>query len=312
MNRPKRHHYLPQFYLEGFTRDGLLWVYDRKTKTTRKQTPVNTAVESDFYTYVDLKGNESAEIEKLFARLEGYTKPVIDLLTNRQEVSVEQRGLVAGFIGTLYIRTPGFRRMSDGMREQMMRRVMRLSLPDVDTAATRLPQMRTGGPNVEGWTPAQALEVAQNPDDYGIDFPLNVSLHTMLTLLPQLAPLLWDLKWTIMHAPQNKSFVTSDVPFLLFSPSGHKPGFPGVGLMTPGAVKVVPLNQRACLVMGDLSPGSPIKHVDAESEWVRNVNLTATKNCERFVIGPVSTLVASLVRATAVDRTDPPKRFQVG
>lgn len=25
---PKRQHYLPKFYLSGFTRDGLFWVYD--------------------------------------------------------------------------------------------------------------------------------------------------------------------------------------------------------------------------------------------------------------------------------------------
>jgi hypothetical protein len=32
-NDPKLHHYVPQFYQKGFAdADGLLWVYDRRTK----------------------------------------------------------------------------------------------------------------------------------------------------------------------------------------------------------------------------------------------------------------------------------------
>lgn len=32
LNGPKRQHYLPKFYLEGFTRDGMVAVFDRDTK----------------------------------------------------------------------------------------------------------------------------------------------------------------------------------------------------------------------------------------------------------------------------------------
>src|ERR1035437_3536447 len=222
MNRPKRHHYLPQFYLDGFTRDSLLWVYDRKTKTLRKQTPINTAVESGFYTYVDVQGNESNEIEKLFATLEGYVKPIIDLLATRREISAEQRAVLTTFIATLFFRTPGFRRIHDGMHEAMMKRVMQMSLPNVDVAAATLERMKADGRDVDSVTSERAVEAAQNPDDYGIEFPPNASLQSMMTLLPQIAPMLGDLKWTVLHAPQNKSFVTSDEPFVLLPPSGHK------------------------------------------------------------------------------------------
>jgi hypothetical protein len=50
----RRHHYLPQFYLQNYTgQDGLLCLFDRETKTFRKQQPLNTALERDFYTVTD-------------------------------------------------------------------------------------------------------------------------------------------------------------------------------------------------------------------------------------------------------------------
>jgi hypothetical protein len=53
---PKRHHFLPQFYLEGFARDGLVALFDREKNEIRLQQPLNTAVIGHFYTLKDGKG----------------------------------------------------------------------------------------------------------------------------------------------------------------------------------------------------------------------------------------------------------------
>jgi hypothetical protein len=44
--------------------DGLLCVFDRETKAFRKQRPVNTALEKDFYTITDKHGVRSDAIEQ--------------------------------------------------------------------------------------------------------------------------------------------------------------------------------------------------------------------------------------------------------
>ena len=41
---PKRQHFLSCFYLEGFTKDGLLAEFDRKMNEMQVQQPVNTGV----------------------------------------------------------------------------------------------------------------------------------------------------------------------------------------------------------------------------------------------------------------------------
>jgi Protein of unknown function (DUF4238) len=131
----------------------------------------------------------------------------------------------------------------------------------------------------------------------------------MVLLLPTIGPLLADLDWHVIHTKENKSFVTADEPFIL-APN-RELGMYGGGIMTAGAVKAVPLNQNTYLVMRDLRPEAPESHTDATADVVRAVNLAVTANCERFVIGPAERLVRSLVKATAVDKTEPRSRVKV-
>jgi hypothetical protein len=60
---PKRHHFLPEFYLNGFARDGLLWLYDRGRKQYRRQTPHNTAIIGHYYTFENEKGEKDYSVE---------------------------------------------------------------------------------------------------------------------------------------------------------------------------------------------------------------------------------------------------------
>lgn len=64
---PKRQHYLPRFYLDGFSRDGLVAVYDREKDEVRRQQPKDTTVIGHFYTMVDEQGRKRYEIEALLS-----------------------------------------------------------------------------------------------------------------------------------------------------------------------------------------------------------------------------------------------------
>lgn len=60
---PKRQHYLPKFYLEGFCKDGKLAVYDRESDEVRVQQPLNTGVIGHLYTFEDSEGRKRLELE---------------------------------------------------------------------------------------------------------------------------------------------------------------------------------------------------------------------------------------------------------
>jgi hypothetical protein len=151
----------------------------------------------------------------------------------------------------------------------------------------------------------------KNTEGYKVVVPQEYSIQSMVALVPRFAPLFSQTDWHVVHAPEKRAFVTSDEPFLLMPPKDYKPSVYGYGLMTPGTVKLVRLTERACLMMTDVSESPSIKHATGPEEWVRNVSLNITSNCERLVIGPMEALVRSLVKATGVDHTEPRLRFQM-
>lgn len=75
---PKRQHFLPRFYLENFSVNGLVAVYDREQDVVRLQQPVNTGVIGHFYTMEDAEGRKRFELEQFLSEYEGKAKPVIE------------------------------------------------------------------------------------------------------------------------------------------------------------------------------------------------------------------------------------------
>ena len=105
MSFPKRHHYLPISYLDGFARDRMLWVFDRVKDEFRQQTPLNTGLEKHLNTYTDEFG-EKKTIESELAEIEGATKSIIFSLNQRQKIKEPEREVLSQFVALLWMRVP--------------------------------------------------------------------------------------------------------------------------------------------------------------------------------------------------------------
>jgi hypothetical protein len=69
---PRKHHYIPRFYLAGFASPGpkpRLWVYE-KGRDPRKSTPKLEGCQRDFYTFEE-NGEKNFEFEQFGADLHG-------------------------------------------------------------------------------------------------------------------------------------------------------------------------------------------------------------------------------------------------
>ena len=110
MTRPKRHHYLPQFYIEGFCHSGRIWVYDRQADKYRHQTPQNTGVIGHYYSIAGPDGEKDTELEGVLAQVESAAKPIITKVTERQEISEQEKADLAHFVAWLYARVPDFQK----------------------------------------------------------------------------------------------------------------------------------------------------------------------------------------------------------
>ena len=89
----------------------------------------------------------------------------------------------------------------------------------------------------------------------------NRSLEMMISLASEFAKTLWGLNCAILHAPKNCSFITTDRPFVIAPPKDRSiiPTWGGVGLLTPGAKKFLPLTADMTIVFGD--PGDIFRHI---------------------------------------------------
>ncbi|MFD2836537.1 DUF4238 domain-containing protein [Azotobacter vinelandii] len=87
LNGPKRQHFVPKFYLEGFTSDGLLAVFDRVSGEIRKQQPQNTAVVGHLYTFEDHQDRKRFDLEVLFSYIEEEAAPILKSLVQGDRIS---------------------------------------------------------------------------------------------------------------------------------------------------------------------------------------------------------------------------------
>lgn len=140
MNRPKRNHYLPQFYLKNFCNNGKLWVYDRENKQYRNQTPVNTAVQSHYYSFEDEKGDKNTDIEKGLSKIEGETGPIISKLNNREQITDKEKGILSVFIAFLMNRVPDFEKSVNVVNEHLVKQMIDLMFHDEEKTQSALDQ----------------------------------------------------------------------------------------------------------------------------------------------------------------------------
>ena len=119
--KPKRHHYVPQFYLRYFSSlspDGVFWVYDKDGGPPRPQTPTNTAVETHFYSVDTPEGGRDTRLEEALAKLESAAKPILDRWQiNGARPTAIEISEIAEFFAFMHARVPRTHRLVKELEE---------------------------------------------------------------------------------------------------------------------------------------------------------------------------------------------------
>src|SRR5829696_9445381 len=93
VSTPKKHHYLPEFYLKGFSTAGELWVYDRKRGTYDKRRPETTAIRKGFYAVKDEHGKKDyGEVERRLSVIESHADLLPENWSSYYESPMAQDG----------------------------------------------------------------------------------------------------------------------------------------------------------------------------------------------------------------------------
>jgi hypothetical protein len=109
----RRHHFIPQFYLKGFTVDRKkkrqLAVFDGKDRKAFIAAIDNVALERDF-NRVEVEGLEPDAFENAVAAFEAEIAPALDrIIATQSNESEDDRITLVNLIGALALRNPRLR-----------------------------------------------------------------------------------------------------------------------------------------------------------------------------------------------------------
>lgn len=301
----KRQHFLPRFYLENFSANGLVAVYDRQVDQVRLQQPVNTGVIGHFYTMKDVEGRRRYELEQLLSDYEGKSKPVIERLAAQETISADERSDLAIFIAFAAMRTPDVVDSLKAFNAGMITDIMKNLCSDVDSVTARLREDPAwkGKSRDEVRSEAKLMIDMVQRDQVVVATEHQWAVGMAFEMAFNIAPIIAGRDWIVMHRDNDKkSFVTSDTPVLLTTTSQRGNSFWGVGFGNVDALTLFPLKESCTLAI--LGNNGDLRHTEVDAERVRQFNLRMAANCQRFVIGREEALVRSLARATGLATTN--------
>ncbi len=186
--QPKRHHFVPQFYLIGFTKvgtaEGTLHVLDQRRLKQWSSTPANVALEKGFYS-VDLPSVDAAVVERALSRLEAEFAPVVrNIAEMRSLPSDDAFGTLISFIAVMAARVP------------VVKSTISTFLEDV---ANKQEIMRREIARRQGYAEGAAESVEKHNETNEAASLCNQTMHVqlMLEMVPTLIPLLGERNWSL-------------------------------------------------------------------------------------------------------------------
>lgn len=124
----KKHHYIPQTYLEAFTNEnGKLFCYRKDTpQNPLPLTPDNVAHRRYYYSQpIPEGGQDNDSLEDAFSEIEGAWPVIMKRISEKSALSAEEREKFFQFIGLLRVRVPAIRDAIELMRAELVKMTLR-------------------------------------------------------------------------------------------------------------------------------------------------------------------------------------------
>ncbi len=312
---PRRHHYLPQFYLRYFTDDNnQLWEFDRVEKKYTQKTPKGTAWAPHYYRYKGKDGNLHTDIEdEFFQTIEDKSKPIIDKIIRKEDISLEEKAVLASFVAFQHTRVPDFEKKMNELSEKMVKEINKRMYSSVEDTKERIMNMdNTIDEAIAEKEAKNILELIKN-DSLKVVIPKERSIKSMMLAGSKMSEYLFSMDWLFLYAPNKSSFITSDNPFFILPPVNRDPDNfweRGVGIATPGARKLCVLSNKVCLAI--LEPGEVIARRQIEPKAVREINCFIAVHSDQYLVSRDKELLERVIKITKVDTWLKENRIEMG
>lgn len=247
MSDPKKHHFLPQFYLDGFRITPQTSKYGQIQIIPKTTTPEpfisaikDTGCECNYHTVdADPAFKDRKSLETAFAETEGRQAEVIKSVISNRKISFKEKQVLAFFVSIMRVRVPSYKRYIEQLLQENAQSMTRMEL-----RKGRLPK------------PPKVIEdlIKKQGDD--IFKVLEVKISNWMILLQMIntvvgsniSSIIEKMNFSLVEAPNDNQFITCDSPVSLYVPNYEKRKPYGIGLLGREVEVCISLNKQYLLL----------------------------------------------------------------
>ena len=252
-NRPKKHHYVPAFYLAGFTVAGSdnsrLYVFDQSQIKIWPATPRTVGYANDFYVTDLGPGVDPTAFEsRVLAGVEGKASGVIRTAIETERLPEgPDLNVLLNFVALMAARTPRIRGLVGQVTDLFVKaQVQSLIATDEGWQQFRKSGLEAGVQQSD--EEAEQMRQFILSGEYDIDLDQTSHVQKIVELVNATLPLLAERRWSLgVAAPGVPDFVCSDAP-VSAAPTNRFGSGDELHLANHHTLLSMPLTRRAILL----------------------------------------------------------------
>lgn len=265
MTEPRKHHFLPKFYLRRFSDDDKTLIQIEKVTGKYYGVSINDAAAIRDYHHIDHEEiTDPNALEKELSRVESIFAGALEKLLVEGFINNENKFNLAELVAMLRVRVPAFKRYIDKSLQEL-----------VKTTGKIMDRKGALPPKPKGY------EDILNFDN--IDVTISnwkcLELMFMLAADPDLINILAAMRPTVYRAPKDKAFITGDQPVAVYNSAATPESVYGFGLIDKRTEVTIPLSTKV-IVRLDWSKGKfkeRFATLDEVKEYNRRTIIMAEK-----------------------------------
>lgn len=285
-------HYIPQFYLKNWSKDGnsifaySLLVPDSKIRYWNQKSIKYTAVWNDFYTRNEGE-KEVDDFEKWFDReFESPAKIVFEKLLGEHNLNKEESKTLSRFVSAQYLRTPA--RLNTLMTQWRTEipQILEDTLQKVSMQLEESPRIISCQPITTEEVKLIPIKISVNKDMQQLEVKTLIGkgmyLFSLKRLLTKTVEVTENYKWHVIHAADGISFPTSDDLVICMNYYGdNNYDFKGGWGVKNGNI-IVPISPKLLLI-NEIGNNIPITQLDYSKQWSIFFRRIIIEHAHRYV-----------------------------
>lgn len=218
-NEARHHHYIPQCYLRGFAvgsgKRCRITVANLESQIFFETNPRNVGGVRDF-NRVELEGFKPDALEGMLANFEGQVATAIRNVAQSSKFEGDDRIAILNLLALLAVRSPENRENFRQFEEDVMKKMLGLSLASKERWEAQMKAMKKAGKGLKEEISYEEVRAFYEADQY--DILMNNEHHLSLEFkgFEAVLPLLVARKWKLYTTTEHEGcFITTDRPVVI-------------------------------------------------------------------------------------------------